>query len=193
MLRFRYARWPAILMTGALVLSLIAFQPAVTQGEVSPVSLEATLAPGASVHEVKTVTLPGIIPKADVLFAFDLTGSMGSVLNTAKAKAAEIMTQLDTLIADAQYGVASFMDYPGYYAYPGYANNYGGYGDYPYRLDQPVTADRTAVVASVNSLTLGYGWDGPESYSRMLYESYADPAIAWRDGSRRIEIGRAHV
>jgi len=40
----------------------------------------------------------------------------------------------------------------------------------------------------VNSLELGYGEDGPESMTRMLYESYADETIGWRDGSRKILV-----
>ena len=32
------------------------------------------------------------------------------------------------------------------------------------------------------------GSDGPESYSRALYEAYSDPAIGWRPGSRRLLV-----
>jgi hypothetical protein len=157
----------------------------------TPETLEATLEPGESVSETKSVFLPGIIPKADVIFSFDLTGSMGDELLLAKSEAIDIMNSLDTLISDAWFSVTSFMDYPYYYNdYHDYSSTYGDsyYGDYPYHLDLSLTSDKTAVQAAINGLILGYGADGPESYTRALYESYSDPAVGWRTGTKRIVI-----
>lgn len=168
----------ALLLSGSVFASL------------TPATLEAVLAPGQSVTEAKTVAIPAMPPKADVVFAFDLTGSMTGVINTAKAQAGAIMTALDALGVDIDYGVMSYMDYPYTYDSYGYYNTYGdaGSGDYPYRLDQAVTSDNTAVTTAINSLIMGYGADGPESYTRVLYESYADPAVGWRAGAKRIII-----
>jgi hypothetical protein len=156
----------------------------------TPETLNATLYPGESVDEHKTVFLPGAIPKADVVFVFDLTGSMSSALSDAKANAIDIMDDLDVLISDAQYGVMSHMDYTERYTSHGYTGTYGytTYGDYPYSLDQSVTADRTAVSDAITALALGGGADGPESYTRPMYESYADPSVGWRSGAKRILI-----
>ena len=154
--------------------------------EITPGSITVTLRPTESFTESKTVDLPGSIPKADVLFSFDLTGSMGGAINTAKARALEIMNSLDALITDSRFAVASYMDYPDYYSSCGYATTYGdeSYGDYAYNLDAPMSADRTAVSSTINSLVLGYGGDGPQNYTRVLYESYADATIGYRAGAK---------
>jgi hypothetical protein len=82
----------------------------------------------------------------------------------------------------------SYMDYNGSYNSCGYASSYGGGPDYPYRLDQSITSDSAAVVAAINGLVLGWGNDGPQDYTRIFYESYADPAVGWRPGAKRILV-----
>lgn len=175
---------------GAFLCFMVASIALNVNATISPTTLTATLNPGESVGETKTVDLPAEIPVGDIIFAFDLTGSMAGEIATAKAEAINIMNSLDALISDAQYGVMSYMDYPGFYSSYGYSALYGdaGSGDYAYSLDQPVTSDRPAVSAAINSLTLGWGADGPQDYTRIMYESYADPAVGWRSGSKRILI-----
>ena len=108
--------------------------------DMTPGFLEATLHPGECVEEIKEVFVDEIPPKVDVIFAFDLTGSMGGIINTAKTKAGAVMSQLNSITGvSIQYGVMSYMDYPGTYDSCGYHTMYGsaGSGDYAYRLDQP--------------------------------------------------------
>ena len=183
--RSRLKRALATVVALVLPLAHMVAAPGAAVADMTPTHLEATLRVGESVTEVKTVTIPRTIPKADIVFGLDLTGSMGGVLNTAKARAIDIMNQLDTLIDDAHYGVISHMDYTGTYTSYGYSATYGsaGCGDYPYSLDLAVTGDRAAVSAAINGLSLACGADGPESYTRAIYESYADPGIGWRDGA----------
>jgi hypothetical protein len=158
---------------------------------ISPAELVAVLAPGDSVSETKVVFVPPRPPQADIVFAFDLTGSMGGIINTAKTKAGEIMTALDAIPGvDIQYGVMSYMDYPDYYDSCGYSATYGSAasGDYAYSLDQAVTSDSASVVSAINGLSLGYGGDGPQDYTRIFYESYADPNVSWRSGAKQILV-----
>jgi hypothetical protein len=155
-----------------------------------PVSLSARLSPGEGITETKTVTIT-IPEKLDILFSYDLTASMSSIINAAKANTAELITRLQALGSDINYGVASYMDYPHEYDSFGYSAIYGNPGDYAYRLDQPITNDTTAVLNAVNGLVLGIGGDDPQDYSRIMYESYSDPNVAWREGSRRILINFA--
>jgi hypothetical protein len=152
--------------------------------------VSATLLPGQSIAEHKTVFLPGAIPKGDVIFAFDLTGSMGGAIATAQAQALNIMNTISTLISDCQFGVMSFMDYPHSYDSFGYSAQYGdaSSGDYAYHLDHAITSDKTAVSNSINALVLGYGGDGPQDYARIIYESYSDTTIGWRTGAKHILI-----
>ncbi len=149
------------------------------------------MAPGDTIAETKTVYVPPAPPTADVMFAFDLTGSMGGIIDMAKIRAGDILTALGGLPGvDVQAGVISYMDYPASYDSYGYAAEYG-YGeepcfDYAYRLDQAVTADDGAVTTSINDLVIGCGSDGPQDYTRIFYESYADPLVGFRDGAKRI-------
>lgn len=159
----------------------------------TPESISARLSPGQSITETKTVTFPPIPEKLDILFAFDLTGSMAGIINAAKASAAEVISRLEALGSDIQYGVVSYMDYPHQYDSYGYFATYGNAssGDYAYRLDQPITNDTTAVINAINALVLGSGGDSPQDYTRIMYESYADPNVAWREGAKRILLNFA--
>ncbi|MGE5403746.1 MAG: hypothetical protein ACM3PP_02295, partial [Candidatus Saccharibacteria bacterium] len=151
--------------------------------------IQHTLRPTESATDLVYVDIPPVPPSADVVFAFDLTGSMGPILNTAKANAVNIMNQLSALGCNVNYGVISYMDYPAAYSnYYGYSSTYGKPPEYAYRMDQAVTADISAVAASINTLTLGNGWDLPEAYTRMMYESYSDSNIDWRPGAKHIVI-----
>jgi hypothetical protein len=161
---------------------------------ITPSTLMATLQAGMSISEDKVVGVPMLPPQADVVFAFDLTGSMTNVIDTAKNQAEALMTQLDALGIDINYGVISYMDYPHCYTdYCGYTACYGdaAAGDYAYNLDQAVTADRSTVVNTINGLVLGYGEDSPQDYTRIFYESYADPNVSWRPGAKRILVNFA--
>jgi hypothetical protein len=174
----------------SLVVALVLGLAAPAMAGMTPSSVVATLAPGASITELKTVDVPGRPMRADVVFAFDLTGSMSGVLNTAKANATAMMDTLNAMGVDVQFGVMSHMDYPGYYDSFGYATTYGdaSFGDYAYRLDRAVTADTPSVNAAIGTLSIGNGVDNPEDYTRILYESYADPNVGWRPGAKRILV-----
>ncbi len=173
-----------------LIASLLVAIPG-AGASIAPESLTAVMAPGDSITEIKTVFVPPAPPKADVVFAFDLTGSMWEIIDTAKDKAGEILADLGTIPGvDVQAGVMSYMDYPHWYDSYDYADDYGHSwaGDYAYSLDQAVTSDTTAVTTAIDGLIMGNGGDGPQDYTRVFYESYADANVAWRDGAKRILV-----
>jgi len=143
-------------------------------------TITATLCPGESVQETKTIHIPSAPARADIVFAFDASGSMADEISAARANAITIMNNLAGLIPDVQFGVVDFLDYP--------TSPYGGSGDHAYRLHQAITGDRNAVQVAINAITTGYGGDEPEAYTRALYESYADPAIRWRRDARRFVV-----
>lgn len=191
--KYKNSLWKTISSISIVLLFLMsAFAPAVT-ASISPLTLEATLKPGESVSETKTVSIPERPPSADVVFAFDLTGSMGGILGTAKTNAVNIMNQLDAIPGvDIDYGVMSYMDYPHSYSSYGYTAEYGSSSpycnDYAYSLNQSITNNNTAVSNAINALKLGCGSDGPQDYTRIMYESYADPNVTWRSGAKKIVI-----
>jgi len=165
---------------------------------VDPASFSATLTPGQTASEALTVNLPAAPPKGDVLFLFDLTGSMGGALTNLATNAVEIMKAVNGVIPDVNYGLVSHEDYPGTFASSvasGQACDYGptaygsaATGDLPYRLDAPITSNEESVVSAIQAMRTKGGSDGPEAYSRALYETYADPNIAWRTGARRVVV-----
>ena len=136
------------------------------------------------------------IPKADVVFAIDLTGSMSGEIAEVKANATNIMNSLAAQIADVQFGLISFMDYDGYYTtyspWTGtwYNKTYGSTasGDYPYKLDQDITSNTTLVAEKIDGLTIGSGRDGPQDYTRIIHESYNDTNLTRRANATRFLI-----
>jgi hypothetical protein len=173
-----------------VALLLIPNLAAMVSAAIIPPALEFTLEAGETTSTTSSVVIPGYPAKADVIFAFDLTGSMSGIINEAKDKALQIMEQLDATGVDINYAVVSYMDYPNSYDSYGYAAEYGDsyYGDYAYQLNKPITNDRTAVSNAINSLEIGSGSDGPQDYTRILYESYADSAVRWRSGAKKIIV-----
>jgi hypothetical protein len=162
-------------------------------GNLMAADIEATLYPGQTTNRSASVTLPALPPAANVLFSFDVTGSMGGVIDTAKANAISLMNSLEATGVSFQFGVTSFGDYPATYDSCGYSNTYGGSytgypPDYPYRLDQTMTTNLAAVSTAINKLDITPGIDGPESYTRALYESYADANLMWRSGAKRVMV-----
>jgi hypothetical protein len=131
------------------------------------------------------------LPKVDVVFSFDLTESMSYYSAAAKSQASSIITTLNQLSIDTAFGVGSHMDYPHTYSSYGYGATYGvgARGDYAYRLDLPVTQNRTAFEGAIDCLPLGCGsYDDPEDYGRVMYESYADSAVGWRQSAVRFFV-----
>jgi len=155
---------------------------------IDPDTITVTMCPGESIEEHKTVTLDEIpIGKLDVMFLFDLTGSMGGVIDSAKADSITMMADIQAQVADSAFGIGSFMDYPGSFDYCDYSAQYGdaGSGDYAWSLDQDITTNTGAVSTAINGLSLGWGADEPEAYTRALYESLS---VDWRLGARKVVI-----
>ena len=163
-----------------------------TSASISPDYWPWELGPGDCGTVKKTVVIPTMPPKVDIVFAFDLTNSMGSILDEAKTNLSQVMDQLDATGVDFTFGIVSYMDYPDTYtSCDDFTSKYGSGGDYPYSLDQPLTNDSTAVTTAINSLSLGNGWDLPEDHTRIFYESYADSSIGWRTGAKKLLVNFA--
>lgn len=125
---------------------------------------------------VGCTTLANLPPKVDLVFALDLTGSMGGVLSQAQA---EVVNTVRDIVAAApatnfRFSVVSYEDYPGYFDSTSCGSSYQAYygesSDAPFRITSSFSSDATAIGSAVNGLALGSGWDGPESYGRALWE-----------------------
>jgi hypothetical protein len=150
----------------------------------------ATLNPTESITQTLTGSISGSPNLGDLMFILDLTGSMGDELNNAKNNSVNIMNAVRGLIPDTNFGLMSHMDNIGFYNFCGYSASYGevASGDYPYSLDVPLTDNILSVSAGLNALSLGFGGDGPENFSRPLWELSNDNNVVWRTGSKRIAI-----
>lgn len=185
-MRFRVKWMTALLIVSVMILNLAV--PA--SASLDPDVIDVILHPGDELVEEKCLEVD-VPPLIDIVFAFDLTGSMMGVIGTAQDRAGVVMEALALAYPDAEFnfGVMSYMDYNGYYSSCDYTNMlYGSGDDYPYMLDQAITDDTVAVSDAIEALVLGYGGDGPQDYTRIFYESYADPNVGWREGAKRILI-----
>jgi hypothetical protein len=114
----------------------------------------------------------------DVLFLFDTSGSMAGELEEAALEMQSVMTRIDAVVPEVDYGVAEVRDYGGS-AYDELAEL-----DVPWRLVTPITSDRTAVNRVISTLSAAGGGDNPEAYGRALWESDTNPLVGWRPGAR---------
>jgi hypothetical protein len=117
----------------------------------------------------------------DVMFLFDTSGSMGSVLSEAKAEIVEVIGHINATLPDVHYGVAEVRDYP-------FSEAQATGTEKPWKLDQPLTADANAVKSAIEPLFASGGGDFPESYGRALWETDTNPTVGWRDEARHVII-----
>ena len=161
---------------------------------VSPTSVSANLLPGtsASPQPLNTGVTASSVP-LDVLFILDLSSSLIDELAECKSEATTIMTQIRSSYSDSKFGVASFMDYPGTFTYTGYEDDgeegviYGDAlsGDYAWNLDQDLTTNTDTASTTINNLTMGFGGDVPQDYTRVLYESRF---VSWRNNAIKVVV-----
>ena len=104
------------------------------------------------------------IQMGDVAFLLDTTCSMSGTANAMASEFSSIVTSLNALIPDAEYGFATYDDY----AFGGYG--YSSSGDKPFILLQQVTDNTAAVQAQLSGVPIHFGGDGPESSMEALYQ-----------------------
>ena len=149
---------------------------------ISPVSYTDTLAVGESVTIRKTVVIedaPASSALLDVMFVFDVTGSMGGEIAAAKAAANGILAALDADF-DLQSGT-------GWYSDPGFNG-----------VHVDLNSGNTAAASGINDMWglgsctvtgvggVGCGGDFPEKGYAAISDA-ADNAT-WRAGSNRVII-----
>jgi len=182
-------RWRQAPFILGLLLSLLGGSlagVAQAQATVTPNRIEITLGPGACADETVTVTLGETpIPQLDVALVIDVTGSMSDVIGEVTHSAGQIVADVRALVPDAAFALATLADYPAGDGLLSLFTDYGGPGDYPWRVDQDFTQDETRVQAALDNIVLMDGGDEAESYLRALYETQF---LSWREGSRRIVV-----
>lgn len=103
------------------------------------------------------------IQMGDIAFLLDTTCSMSGTANAMASEFSEIVSELADLLPDAQYGHATYDDYP-------YAS-YGSPGsDKPFELRQQVTDSVRDMQSALSATTIHSGADGPESGMEGIYQ-----------------------
>ena len=119
----------SILIVASLCISVLN-----VSGSILPSLVERDLEAGECYTVTTNVTIPAILQKVDVVFAFDLSFSMANFFDTTKLKTEQIMNTLITFYPGLNFtfGVMSHMDYPYFYSSCGYSAPYGVSSDYAY-------------------------------------------------------------
>lgn len=122
------------------------------------------------------ISLGGLGGAIDIAFLIDTTGSMGTSIDSAKAAASAIIAGVQARTSSARFAVIDYRDFP---------ERTGADYDYPANLDQDFTSDGDSADAAIQSLTLGYGGDGPETMYSALNMAYG---LSWRPGVKKMTI-----
>lgn len=134
------------------------------------VQIDLTLSKGETrTIDIPVTTDPRVLKILDVLFLIDTSGSFGDDIATLKAVANKLISDLSVRADDVQFGVARFADFP---IFP-YGATDSFCDDHAFKLEQPVTADRSAVFSAIDRLDqpLNCGEDDPESQLEALYQA----------------------
>lgn len=174
-----------VLTAVILTLTLLSSSILVVATVITPMFIEDSLYPGDIEEDVITVELPESVPKGDVIFLFDTTGSMNWIISNMQTKAITIMNGIRASINDTHFGVGSHGDYNGSYSSYNYTAMYGWPGDYAFTKNLDITGNTTTVQIAINNTVLTGGGDGPECISRAVWETLS---YSWRDGAKRIVV-----
>ena len=162
-------------VTAVLLGTALLAVPGLASADISPPTATIEVAAGATGTEAKTVTVPQLPAKADILIAIDTTGSMGSAIAQAQSQATSLVNSIHTDIPDANFAVVDFKD-----DIDGPAAEYN--------LRQPNTNDATAVQTAINAMTASGGGDFPEAQNLVFSKAATDDAALWRSDSRRFVV-----
>ncbi|MFI0797788.1 von Willebrand factor type A domain-containing protein [Amycolatopsis lurida] len=160
----------AVLAAVSSMLASTAVAAAAPPG-VDPATLDLTLNAGQSTTVTKNVTTSAVPPNPDLVLLADTTGSMGGPIGNVRTNAGAITADVLAAQPTAQFGVAEYKDFT---------------DSVPFKVNQGITGDTTAVQTGINQWAASGGGDTPEANLNALYQ-LATGAVAFRpDGTRII-------
>lgn len=161
--RGRRARGLLAFTAGALSAGLLVTTTA--DATVEPSSYSGTIEQGGSDSLTKTVDIPEVTPKLDLVLDVDLSGSYNDDIATIKSKRSDLFNGVRASVPDSAFGLVSFVDYP----FQPWGSDWAG--DYAYGLDQDLTADQVTWETAVVAMVVRNGADAPESQLESLYQA----------------------
>lgn len=168
-------RWAGVL-TIVLILSVGVSGVFAAGPSITPGTVEKLIFPGESVDISKTVTTSEILPKPDIYFLADNTGSMGPAIANVKANAAAILNTVKGSTNDPRFGAGNYHDFP--------------FDAHAFVNQAPIPAaddGGAAAQAAINAWTASLGYDDAEGQFYAL-DQLASGAAAWRAGSSRVVV-----
>ncbi|HST86299.1 MAG TPA: vWA domain-containing protein [Kineosporiaceae bacterium] len=161
----------ALAITAASLFTTASAVGAIGAPGVDPAHVDLQLHPGDSTKITKTVKTPEILPKPDIYFLADTTGSMGGALANVQANANDIMTQVDAVANQPQFGAGQYKDFP---------------ASFGFQNDAAITADKPTVTTAIGTWTPSFGGDLPEANLFALHKLVT--AANFRSDSSRIVV-----
>ena len=156
---------------------------------ISPAGIRVHLSRGQSTSFPVHVCLPPGPPKADIVIGIDTTGSMGGEIRQMKENVADFASDVrqQTPNSDIRFALVTYKDYPASYSACGYSAQYGSVGDQAFRVEAPIGTPDPEILDQIDLLSAGGGGDGPEAYTRLLWEVLqTDSGIGFRPGAARV-------
>jgi murein DD-endopeptidase MepM/ murein hydrolase activator NlpD len=125
-------------------------------------------------------------PSLDIAFLIDTTGSMWDDIDRVKTDATQIVNRIKDANSNSRIAVLDFRDFPSRTIYY----------DYPYRDALPFTYSRDAAIQAIQSLSLGWGGDTPETHNCAIMHAIGNSRCAgqgadttlgpWASSTKRI-------
>ncbi|HEX6676304.1 MAG TPA: vWA domain-containing protein [Actinomycetes bacterium] len=146
---------------------------------VEPKEVNVSLAPGGHTDVKKVVHTPPIVPKPDIYFLADTTGSMGPAIANVQSNAASIISGVTSGGAnDPRFGAGDYKDFPVPSSSP-YAYKNGA--------SIPAAADGgAAATTAINNWSATGGSDGSEANLFALHKLIS--AAGFRSGATKIVV-----
>ncbi|HET6289506.1 MAG TPA: Calx-beta domain-containing protein, partial [Amycolatopsis sp.] len=159
----------SVVLTAVTVMLASTAVAAAAPPGVDPATVDLTLDAGQSTTVTKNVTTSAVPPNPDLVLLADTTGSMGGPIGNVRANAGAITGDVLAAQPTAQFGVAEYKDFT---------------DSVPFKVNQGITGDPTAVQAGINQWVASGGGDTPEANLNALYQ-LATGAVTFRpDGTR---------
>lgn len=134
---------------------------------------------GATTTGASATTQQAVQPLVDIELAFDATASMEPSIGHAKRDAAALVEAARAAVPGARFAVVAFRD--------------PNYTEPEYELLQPLTSNLDSIARALGKLRSARSTSPQtnvpsEAYNLAFRRSYADPALGWRPGARKIVV-----